>query len=1137
MAQQVVTELVIDSDTSGADRFSQSMDKAGASAERGSSSVQSMSMAIAGVSVASIAALAALRGFVDFVGNQTQSLVDMSNQAQLAGISLREFQQTLFAARASGLTEKDFVSGLDRIGADLTAASRGVTEFGKLFEANGLSIRQANGELKTTKQAIADLAGLVQNASPQIQQSIARIAGISAAWVPFLKQGVEGIEAQKKAAADLGVIIDDDIINKAKEFNAQWKTAVAGWDLQFKASIASILPLLIQLANLASKVIEGVGAVSGFLSRSLTPQDQWSTGDLEKQMTALQQYRRELLSVNAEISEFQNFKLRNKGGALGLDGSDVATVDAAIAKIKALIEEKKKLVRIEVNGGTTILPPANDDNDAVDRALLSLQKHIEMQKADAAAMGLGARAHAELRAEAALTAAVQANGGKITQEQADEFQRLKLEAGGAADALYRVSIRTQAIGQATAAVGNFADTLIQGMLKGADATQTLVGAMASLGSTLQSIGSKNIMDGLKSALSGGAFTLDPISLGLGAAGIGISLIGSLLGNDSENKKQHEEALKRWADMADQVSAFNDAAAGFDLGPLTNEMKSLITTFETLRRAADEAGDSAGAARLNASFMQGVTRLVDEFKAGAETLSPLQTAIRAVNDEYRGLTETLNALNYGSLTIGLDEAAAAQIRKIIGQYTDELNASLAERLNNANGQSYLNDAAALLKRRQADLALAAELGNDPSVLAQISLVFHAEAQKIVDDAGLVGSAFTDFTTQFPDLAGVVVQANEDMTASAKRLADQMNASARSITDYVNGLFAGSASTLSPTAQLAAAQSTYNAKLALAQGGNLDAQGSITQDAENLRQAARAVFASGSGYQKIFSQITSQLLALPAVQSTTDPVTAAVRDVVTATQAGNATLALVNANTSATVAAAQSIAALQTASNTLITTTNNLTTSQNGILTAIQGLNQTSATQLTLLQAALAPGSISLTLANVSQAAKDAFSAGSSTFILQNTMVQALNKIVYNTGLIVRNTWAVTTASTGRPFAVDTAAYASGGWITGGTPGVDSVPLASGALGMPGEFVVRNAVAQANAAWLPAFNRTGQIPSNDNGGVIAAINMLRSSNEMMQRQIAQLIWDAGEKGAQATKTSGAELRAEMRMRKRDQRERVA
>jgi|APCry1669192522_1035417.scaffolds.fasta_scaffold01536_5 lambda family phage tail tape measure protein len=81
-----------------------------------------------------------------------------------------------------------------------------------------------------------------------------------------------------------------------------------------------------------------------------------------------------------------------------------------------------------------------DANDAVDRAINSVTRHVEQQKADAAAVGLGAAALAEFRVEAAETAAVQANGGKETAEQAAQFAKLKVEAGAAADALARAKI-------------------------------------------------------------------------------------------------------------------------------------------------------------------------------------------------------------------------------------------------------------------------------------------------------------------------------------------------------------------------------------------------------------------------------------------------------------------------------------------------------------------------------------------------------------------------------------------------------------------------------------------------------------------------------------------------------------------------
>jgi hypothetical protein len=884
--ERVVTELVIDADTSGADRYSQAMDRASGASQQGASSAAGMTLAVAGVGAAVIGALAGLRSFIDYVGAQSQALVDMADHAQLAGMSTKEFQQTLFAARAAGLTEKDFVSGLDKIGEDLTAAGRGVSDFGKLFEVNGLSIKNANGELKTTKQALTDLAGLMQNASPQVQQAMAKIVGVSASWIPFLRQGVDGIEAQKKAAADLGVVISDDMIAKAKDFNGQWKTAVATWDLQFKASLAGIMPLLIQMANLASTILQGIGNVTGSFSRWMTPDEDKNKSQLNDQINELQRLR-DIMATFGNTNYLKDIQIANLQRLLGLpEGASLKEVDALMDKLILLYDKKPTNLVVTPPGGSTVLPPSgNNGKDQLERAIDVAQRHIAITRADTAAIGETDAALAGLRVEAELYAAAERAGFKDLEQFAEKFLTLRDDAEAAKKEFNELKLASEI---KFAAATKFLDpesVQIAQQLKGlypdvataldsVEAAQIRVNnaqkdfsdGVKEVGRSMLSafLSGKNVMDAMVSSLDnlakklsdkafenilGSILTGDPVQAAIGIAQAGASALISAFTGDQKAKQELQKAQEAWKAMASQVTAFNQAARGFSLGPLTNELNSLYSSVETLMQAALKAKDTAGAAQLANTFNHAVERIAQTFAEGAKTLTPLQQAIKGVNDEASGLIETLSNLNYGGAATTVVNALQGRIDALIAQYRDTLVTSLSTRLNSAQGNTYLNDAAALIKQHASDLTDAATLGNDPALLAQIAATFQAEAQKIVEGAGLTGDAFTKFMGLFPDFTSVVHQATTQFAASIK-----------SINDYLKSLEIGSKSILSPQDQLKAANDNFSSQLALAKGGDATALGSITQVATTLLDQAKSFYASGSGYADVYNAVTAALRSL-------------------------------------------------------------------------------------------------------------------------------------------------------------------------------------------------------------------------------------------------------------------------------------
>src|SRR5215831_14480129 len=144
---QVVTELVIDADTSGADRFSAAMDKAADSTQGVSSSISGTLLAIAGIGGGMIVAVAGIRGVVDQVVSANKELADMQSMAERVGLSLKDLQAIKFGGAIAGLSDSDMNSGLEKSAQLLNDAQRNANSLSKAFEANGLSIRNANGQL------------------------------------------------------------------------------------------------------------------------------------------------------------------------------------------------------------------------------------------------------------------------------------------------------------------------------------------------------------------------------------------------------------------------------------------------------------------------------------------------------------------------------------------------------------------------------------------------------------------------------------------------------------------------------------------------------------------------------------------------------------------------------------------------------------------------------------------------------------------------------------------------------------------------------------------------------------------------------------------------------------------------------
>lgn len=264
---------------------------------------------------------------------------------------------------------------------------------------------------------------------------------------------------------------------------------------------------------------------------------------------------------------------------------------------------------------------------------------------------------------------------------------------------------------------------------------------------------------------------------------------------------------------------------------------------------------------------------------------------------KALRERQEAAKNGSQNLVLlEKVLAAERLEII----DAFNKAAAEKAK--------QEAEARIRERSSyvDRIFRAGIGDADTLTEQLAL-FDREAMRERQEAVRNGS--TEIALLEQALAAerlqIIRDFNDQALEDAKRLREEMMGISKDIVDYLNGLMTGGDSPLSPRARLAAATKQFDLTLAAARGGDVDALRRITQDADALREASKAVFASGEGYAQTLDRIKTTLgaLATQIDQGSAATLGAAITAAGAAPAGGTAPTAPANAAAAAAAAEAQ------------------------------------------------------------------------------------------------------------------------------------------------------------------------------------------------------------------------------------------
>ena len=161
-------------------------------------------------------------GFVAFIKNAIDTADHLNKLSQKIGISVEALSTLRFAAELSDVSLESLQKSIKSLSQNILEVNSGIGDGAQVFDALGISVKNADGTLKSTEQVlleVADIFATLEDGTVKTTLAVKLFGKTGQDMIPLLNQGKAGIEQLKLEAERLGLKLDKETAKSAEAFN------------------------------------------------------------------------------------------------------------------------------------------------------------------------------------------------------------------------------------------------------------------------------------------------------------------------------------------------------------------------------------------------------------------------------------------------------------------------------------------------------------------------------------------------------------------------------------------------------------------------------------------------------------------------------------------------------------------------------------------------------------------------------------------------------------------------------------------------------------------------------------------------------------------------------------------------------
>jgi len=293
------------------------------------------------VSKAGVAAAAAFGAAGLAIGVAIKHAIDgadnLGKSAQKIGIPVEQLSALKFAAELSDVSMQSLEKSVGKLSkAMVDAAANSTGESAKAFKALGISVRDSDGQLKSSTAIMTEVAGKFENmndGAAKTAMAIKLFGKSGAEMIPMLNLGKEGLAGMITEAEQLGIVIDTKTSKAAEAFNDNLKRLSAVKAGIIQQVTAQMLPAFLQMTQVLVDTAKS-GDFIKTMAESMTTGLRYVVQVVVETVTVFQRLGAELSALGGVVKAFGNWEqMKAAWAAFNAEGQKTATTFSSMNQI------------------------------------------------------------------------------------------------------------------------------------------------------------------------------------------------------------------------------------------------------------------------------------------------------------------------------------------------------------------------------------------------------------------------------------------------------------------------------------------------------------------------------------------------------------------------------------------------------------------------------------------------------------------------------------------------------------------------------------------------------------------------------------------------------------------------------------